>query len=193
MKIMNIKKLYLLGCSSLLIATALPSLAVTLDVTFTANIRETTCDMAIEGGSGDGQNNTIPIGTGEKVSMDKIVNGDSAAQTTFKLKITECPSSLAALKTTVSGTQSALKNTALDNESTDSAAASYIGLTIARTTTPDAPFVIGSTTDNERLVWSTTEIANKEVPLVATLIETSSGKGTTGPFSALATFNFTYE
>lgn len=193
MKIMNIKKLYLLGCSSLLIATALPSQAVTLDVTFTANIRETTCDMAIEGGSGDGQNNTIPIGTGEKVSMDKIVNGDSAAQTTFKLKITECPSSLAALKTTISGTSSAIKKTALINTSTDSNATEYIGLTIARTTTPDAPFVIGSTTDSERLVWSTTEIASKEVPLVATLVETSSGKGTTGPFSTLATFNFIYE
>lgn len=193
MKIMNIKKLYLLGCSGLLIATALPCLATSLDVTFTANIRETTCDMAIEGGSGDGQNNTIPIGSGEKVSMDKIVNGDSAAQTTFKLKITECPSSLAALKTTVSGTKSALKNTALDNDSTDSAAASNVGLTIARTSESDAPFVIGSTTDSERLVWSSTEIANKEVSLVATLVETSTGKGTTGPFSTIATFNFTYE
>lgn len=167
MKIMNIKKLYLLGCSSLLIATALPSQAVTLDATFTANIRETTCDMAIE--------------------------GDSAAQTTFKLKITECPSSLAALKTTISGTSSAIKKTALINTSTDSNATEYIGLTIARTTTPDAPFVIASTTDSERLVWSTTEIASKEVPLVATLVETSSGKGTTGPFSTLATFNFIYE
>lgn len=33
-----------------------------LDVTFTATLRETTCDMKIEGGTGDGKANMIPIG-----------------------------------------------------------------------------------------------------------------------------------
>lgn len=54
MKIMSLKQLYLVGCSGILFATALPGQAASLDVTFTANLRETTCDMAIEGGSGDG-------------------------------------------------------------------------------------------------------------------------------------------
>ena len=55
MKIMSLKQLYLVGCSGILFATALPGQAASLDVTFTANLRETTCDMAIEGGSGDGK------------------------------------------------------------------------------------------------------------------------------------------
>jgi hypothetical protein len=35
-------------------------------VTFTANIRETTCDMKIVGGTGNGKNNTITIGPAAK-------------------------------------------------------------------------------------------------------------------------------
>lgn len=192
MKIMKLKKLYLLGCSGLLFATAFPGQAASLDVTFTATLRETTCDMAIEGGSGDGQNNTIPIGTNGTVGLDKIINGDSSAQTTFKLKITECPSSLQSLKTTVSGTQSTDSDKIIANGAA-SDAASNLGVSIARASATDAPFTINSTSDSTMLVWSSQEITNKEVPLVATLVETSAGKGTTGTFSALATFNFTYE
>lgn len=193
MKIMNLKKLYLLGCSGLLLATAFPSQAASLDVTFTALLRETTCDMAIEGGSGDGQNNTIPIGTSGTVSLDKILNGDSSAQATFKLKMTECPSSLQSLKTTVSGTKSGYINTVIVNGSSASDAADYMGIQIARTSATDAPFTINATADSGKIVWSSQEISNMEVPLVATLVETLSGKATTGTFSALATFNFTYE
>ncbi|MEB2419053.1 fimbrial protein [Citrobacter sp. R-1.5.2] len=192
MKIMKLKKLYLLGCSGLLFATAFPGQAASLDVTFTATLRETTCDMAIEGGSGDGQNNTIPIGTDGTVGLDKIINGDSSAQTTFKLKITECPASLQSLKTTVSGTQSADSDKIIANGAS-SDAATNLGVSIARASATDAPFTINSANDSTMLVWSNDEISNKEVPLVATLVETSAGKGTTGAFSALATFNFTYE
>ncbi|HHW4412384.1 fimbrial protein [Citrobacter freundii] len=193
MKIMRLKKLYLLGCSGLLFATACPSQATSLDVTFTATLRETTCDMAIEGGSGNGQNNTIPIGSGGTVSLDKIVNGDSSAQATFKLKITECPDSLQGLKTTITGTKSGYSDYIIVNGEGTADAASYLGLTIARVSATDAPFIINATTDTGRIVWSNAEISAKEVPLVAALAETSKGKGTTGDFSAVATFNFTYE
>ncbi|WP_393949407.1 fimbrial protein [Kluyvera intermedia] len=192
MKIMRLKKLYLLGCSGLLFATAYPTQATSLDVTFTATLRETTCDMAIEGGSGSGQNNTIPIGSGGTVSLDKIVNGDSSAQATFKLKITECPDSLQGLKTTITGTTTT-SNTVIDNGSSASNAAESIGISIARVSATDAPFTINASSDNGRIVWSSQEISGKEVPLVAMLVETSSGKGSTGDFSAMATFNFTYE
>ena len=53
--------------------------------------------------------------------------------------------------------------------------------------------MINAGSDTGRLVWTSQEINNKEVPLVATLVETQTGQGTTGAFSALATFNFTYE
>lgn len=192
MKIMSLKQLYLLGCSGILFATTLPGQATSLDVTFTANLRETTCDMAIEGGSGDGQNNTIPIGSGGIVGLDKVLNGDSSAQATFRLKITECPASLQSLKTTISGSKGD-SDTVIINGATATDAASNLGITIARVSATDAPFVVNASSDAGRLVWSSQEIGNKEVPLVATLVETQSGKGTTGTFSALATFNFTYE
>ncbi|QLY68315.1 fimbrial protein [Citrobacter freundii] len=193
MKIMRLKKLYLLGCSGLLFATAYPTQATSLDVTFTATLRETTCDMAIEGGSGNGQNNTIPIGSGGTVSLDKIANGDSSAQATFKLKITECPDSLQGLKTTITGTPSSYANYIIVNGSGEADAASFLGLTIARVSATDAPFTINATADTGRIIWSSAEISAKEVPLVATLAETRTGQGTTGDFSAVATFNFTYE
>ncbi|QMB07527.1 fimbrial protein [Kluyvera intermedia] len=193
MKIMRLKKLYLLGCSGLLFATAYPSQATSLDVTFTATLRETTCDMAIEGGSGNGQNNTIPIGSGGTVSLDKIVNGDSSAQATFKLKITECPDSLQGLKTTITGTKSGYSDYIIANGAGTANAASFLGITIARVSATDAPFTINTASDTGRIIWSSAEISAKEVPLVATLAETREGQGTTGDFSAVATFNFTYE
>lgn len=72
-------------------------------------------------------------------------------------------------------------------------AADYASVEIARASTPDAPFVVNSTVDAERLVWSPTEIQNKEVPLVATLRETQLNKMTIGEFQAVATFEFSYE
>lgn len=49
----------------LALAVSSQSMAIgtsSLDVTFTATLRETTCDMKIEGGTGDGKANMIPIG-----------------------------------------------------------------------------------------------------------------------------------
>lgn len=175
----------------LILALQTPSHAADLEVSFTATLRETTCDMKIEGGSGDGTNNTIPIGTAGKTNLADIVNGSDAASTPFKLKITECPDSLAALKTTITGTASALKM-AIANGATSSAAAN-MGVSIARVSASTTPFEVNSTDDAKRLVWTTAEINSKEVPLIARLVETETGKATTGNFSATATFNFVYE
>jgi len=186
------KVLTLAPLSALLImALQTPTYATNLDVTFTATLRETTCDMKIEGGTGDGTNNTIPIGTAGKTNLADIVNGSDAASTQFKLKIAECPDSLAALKTTITGTASPLK-TAIANGATSSASAN-MGVSIARVSASTAPFEVNSTDDTKRLVWTTAEINSKEVPLIARLVETQTGGATTGNFSATATFNFVYE
>ncbi|AJB69784.1 fimbrial protein [Enterobacter hormaechei] len=188
------KKMMLLTPLSTLLVLALSSqaMAASLDVTFTATLRETTCDMKIEGGTGDGNNNTIPIGTGGKTSLADIVSGSDAASTTFKLKIVNCPASLAKLKTTVTGSASGYVKAGIVNAATTSPA-DYMAVTVARVSAPDAPFEVNSTDDSKRLVWTTAEISSKEVPLVARLVETQAGKATTGNFSAIATFNFTYE
>lgn len=163
-----------------------------LDVTFTANIRETTCDMAISGGTGNGKNNTITLGTSGKTRIDTIAAG--TATTDFKLVLTECPSSLTSLKTTVSGSVSNLMKTAIANGITaTSGGASYVGVSIARTSAPTTLFEINSTDDSKRIVWTPGEITAKEVPLTAKLVETQAGSATTGQFSAVATFNFYYE
>lgn len=163
-----------------------------LDITFTATLRETTCDMKIEGGTGDGTDNTIPVGSGGKSSLGDIVNGSDAASTTFKLKMVECPSGLSVLKTTVSGSPSTDVNTAIVNAATSNPGAN-LGITIARSSAPTAPFTINSTDDAKRLLWSPTEISSGEVQLIARLVETKAGQATAGNFSATATFNFEYQ
>lgn len=171
--------------------SAMASGTLNLDLTLTATLRETTCDMALEGGSGDGTNNIIPIGSGGITQLDKIINADSSATTAFKLKIVDCPSSLTKLKTTITGNVSSIQ-TAIGNSATDNAA-SNVGVSIARAVTPDQPFEINATDDTKSLLWTSGEISAQEVPLVARLMETATGKGTTGIFSAIATFNFEYE
>jgi type 1 fimbria pilin len=167
--------------------------AQSVNVTFTANVLETTCEMKLEGGSGNGKNNTIPIGAAGKVSLDKIISRDNAAAAIFKIKIVECPGGLTSIKTTINGTPSGYLNTALTNGLSGEGTSSFIGVSIARSSADNQPFVINSTNDSQRLTWSSAEISAKEVSLISRLVETQPNKGTTGNFSAIATFNFNYE
>ncbi|WP_368542176.1 fimbrial protein [Enterobacter soli] len=195
-------KIAALNKKRLLVSTSLVAVLLTaagavraaenIDLTFSANIRETTCDIKIDGGTGDGTNNTLSIGANGNTRVDTIATG--AAKENFKLVITECPSSLNALKTSVSGTVSESLTTAIANSvGTEAGGAANIGLSIARASAPDAPFVINSTDDSKRLVWTRDEITAKEVGLVATLVETAADQAATGSFRAIATFNFSYE
>ncbi|EOC9362548.1 fimbrial protein [Enterobacter hormaechei] len=190
------KKTFSLTSLSTLLALALSSQAMAattnLDVTFTASLRETTCDVKIEGGAGDGKNNTIPIGTSGKTSLADITAGSDVASTTFKLKIVECPSSLQSLKTTITGIKSVYSDTIINNSATGTKA-DYTGVSIARSAAPAAPFTINATDDAKRLVWTAAEISSKEVSLIARMAETKAGLATTGDFSAVATFNFEYQ
>lgn len=163
-----------------------------LDVTFTATLREVTCDMRIEGGTGDGTDNTIPIGTDGKINVMDIISGSDAASSQFTLRIIECPNSLVTLKTTITGSASSSVKAAIANSATTNKA-DYTGVTLARVSAPNAPFEINATDDSKSLVWTATEIANLEVPLIARLVETQSGQATGGNFSAVATFNFEYQ
>lgn len=70
-----------------------------LDVNFTANIRETTCDMKLMGGTGSDTDQTLLIGNGGQVRLDDVKAGTANAN--FKIVIVECPASLTSLKATV--------------------------------------------------------------------------------------------
>jgi len=180
-------------CSAalLLICSSYAQAADNLDVTFSANIRETTCDIKIDGGTGDGTSNTITLGTDGKARVDDIANG--AVKFPFRLVITECPSSLTALKTVVSGTASDVKTALANSVTVPEGGAGNVALAISRADAPEVPFEINATDDSKRLVWTSSEINSKEVDLLATLIETKTDGAMTGQFSTLATFNFTYE
>ncbi|HCM1942774.1 TPA: fimbrial protein [Salmonella enterica subsp. salamae serovar 30:g,m,s:e,n,x] len=165
-----------------------------LDVNFTANVVETTCDMKLEGGEGNGDKQTLTIGDSNgQVRFEDITAGTATGN--FKIAIIECPASLSSLKTTIRGTAASYLPTSIKNSiSPDSGGgANYTGVSISRASAPTDWFTPNSTVDAERLVWSQTEIDSKEVALVATLRETVAGKLTVGDFQATATFEFNYE
>ncbi|MEI9483406.1 fimbrial protein [Enterobacter cancerogenus] len=164
-----------------------------LNVNFTANIRETTCDMKLVGGTGSDTRQTLKIGDSSgQVRLETVRAGTASAN--FKLVIVECPSSIKSLKTNIKGTPSGYLATGLINQiAKASGGADYAAVEIARASAQNAPFKINSTVDAERLVWSTQEITNKEVPLIATLRETQADQMTIGTFQSVATFEFIYE
>ncbi|MEE4406358.1 fimbrial protein [Enterobacter mori] len=163
-----------------------------LDINFTANIRETTCDMKLVGGTGSDTQQTLTIGNNGQVRLDDVKAGTANAN--FKIVIVECPSSLASLKTTVKGTPSGYLASGLVNQiAKANGGADFSAAEIARADAPDAPFIVNSLEDAERLVWSPSEIQNKEVNLVATIRETKANSMTIGDFQAVATFEFSYE
>ncbi len=184
-------------CGYSLIALAMLAMtgsaaATDLNVNFTANIRETTCDMKLVGGEGSDTQQTLTLGTNNQVRLDDVKAG--TANATFKIVMVECPASLTSLKTTVKGTQSGYLVSGLVNQiAKANGGADYSAAEIARADAPDAPFIVNSLEDAERLVWSPTEIQNKEVNLVATLRETQPNKMTIGDFQTVATFEFSYE
>ncbi|MBE8904984.1 fimbrial protein, partial [Escherichia coli] len=116
------------------------------------------------------------------------------ANANFKIVIVECPASLTSLKATVKGSQSGYLLSGLVNQKPKAdGGADFSAVEIARASAPEAPFIINSDDDAKRLVWSATEIQNKEIPLVATIRETKVNSMTVGDFEATATFEFSYE
>lgn len=184
-------------CGYSLIALAMLAMtgsaaATDLNVNFTANIRETTCDMKLVGGEGSDTQQTLTLGTNGQVRLDDVKAG--TANAAFKIVMVECPASLASLKTTVKGTKSGYLASGLVNQiAKTNGGADFSAAEIARADAPDAPFIVNSTVDAERLVWSPSEIQNKEVNLVATLRETKENSMTIGDFQTVATFEFSYE
>ncbi|HCL5252297.1 TPA: fimbrial protein [Salmonella enterica] len=164
-----------------------------MDVNFTANLRETTCDMKLAGGVGSDTQQTLTIGDGNgQVRLDDVKAGTAAAK--FKIIIIECPASLQSLKTTVRGSAAGYLPTGLKNLIDRSTGGTdFAAVEIARATAPEAPFKINSTIDAERLIWTSTEISNSEVELVATMRETQADRMLLGSFRTVATFEFSYE
>lgn len=159
-------------------------------IDFTATILVPSCDIRINGGTGD--NNTIAIGNGGKTSLDKILAGDSSASTPFSLEIISCSGPVSSLQTTINASQSATVSSAIDNDYSADDSAPFTGVQISRAS-GGKPFVINSTSDAERLVWTASEISNKRVDLKAQLISTDPAQSAPGIYRSSAQFVITYE
>ncbi|MEF4327867.1 fimbrial protein [Escherichia coli] len=164
--------------------------AENIDVDFVATVTETTCTMKIAKDSVD----ITTIGSDQysliipDVGLDKLVNFDSAAETTFKLVASGCSAGIGTIKTRISGTS--ISGKLIKNEATGSQVANNIGMGIKRKSTTGENYlaVDGSTSFN----WTTDEITNG-LPMTVALRETTPGAGQIGDFKAKATFSFTYE
>ncbi len=80
--------------------------------------------MKIEGGSGDGTSNVIPLGLTARCASIIILK-NAKATTNFKLKMVSCPPSLASLKTTISGSASPLTTAVRTHFPGDGSAGKY--------------------------------------------------------------------
>lgn len=178
-----------------------------IDITFRANIRDTTCDMTINDSD---SSSTIIIGADGKVSLGDIIkyqtseaaSGPTMAQ--FALKIKNCPESVTGIKASISGATSGYDSGTPKTillPGTGETGPTGVGLKFSRVSAPTSYFAIFAneteTSDNDAEVikWSPAEIDSKQVDLVARLVTTRIS-GTTpavGAFQATATFNFSYE
>lgn len=107
MRVYMKKNLFSMSVIALTTLTSLGTANATdLNVTFTANLLETTCNMKLVGGTGSDTEQTLKIGDSNgQVRLDAVKAGTATAN--FKIEIVECPSSLRSLKTTVKGTPAA--------------------------------------------------------------------------------------
>lgn len=176
-------------CGLLLCVT--PAVAQNLTVNFDATIQEPTCNVFIAAsadGSGAGSSAEIKFNA---VQLDKILNKDASARQVFSLKMDSCSAGLTRLVTTMKTSATLMNNQAIGNSLSGTGSAQNIGVTLARENAPDALFTLNSTTDAQRLVWSSTEMAAQVVALRATLV--ADAGATLGSYSGTATFETTYE
>lgn len=164
--------------------------ATDLNVDFVANVLETTCNISLEQDGNtninyDGMDNyslKIP-----DVRLEKVINGDGAAQADFKLVATGCSANVMKITTRIFG--SSISGALINNEATGDAA-SHIGMGFKRRNSEDSAFILPDNSD--AIQWSSDEMTNG-LPMTVALRETTAGAGTIGSFRAKATFNFTYE
>ncbi|ECJ9816634.1 fimbrial protein [Salmonella enterica] len=165
--------------------------AQNLTVNFDATIQEPTCNVYIAAspnGSGAGSSAEIKFNA---VQLDKILSKDASARQVFSLKMDSCTAGLTRLVTTIKTPTTLMSSQAIGNSLSGTGSAQNIGVTIARDNAPDTLFTLNSTTDSQRLVWSSAEISAQTVALRATLV--ADGGPTLGSYSGTATFETTYE
>ncbi|AUS64272.1 fimbrial protein [Escherichia albertii] len=164
--------------------------ATNIDVDFIATVTETTCTMKIvkdtvdiTDNGGDQYSLTIP-----DVGLDKLVNLDASAETSFKLVASGCSAGIGTITTRISGT--AISGNLIKNEATATPIANNIGMGIKRKSTTGETYLKPDSTTSFN--WTAAEISGG-LPMTVALRETTAGQGQIGNFRAKATFSFTYQ
>ncbi|ECC1691929.1 fimbrial protein [Salmonella enterica subsp. salamae] len=182
----------LLAAAVLAAIFPLTSQAEDINVDFTATVLATTCSMsiaALDGSSVSGDTtNGYKLAMGD-IGMDKIIKKSAASQKNFKLVASECSASMSSITTTL-GTSKSASGNFIKNESTDTGAATNIGMGFKRKSTMDETYLTPGT---GKITWTADERSANAVEMTVALRELTDGAGTIGTFSSTATFNFTYQ
>ncbi|EDU6364222.1 fimbrial protein [Salmonella enterica] len=182
----------LLFAAALVMLSPLTGQAEDINVDFTATVLATTCSMsiaALDGSTVTGNASsgyTLAFGD---VGMDKINQKTAESQKNFKFVASECSALMTSITTTLASSQSAQGNY-IKNESTDADAAANVGMGFKRKSTSGESYL---TPGSGKINWTTQERSANELEMTVALRELTEGAGVMGPFSAKATFNFTYQ
>ncbi|WP_260862623.1 fimbrial protein [Citrobacter sp. Marseille-Q6884] len=161
-----------------------------ISIDFTATIKESTCSMKITGGAGSDTHQTLTLGTGGKIGLDKIVNGDTEASANFRIVASNCTVGLSKISSKIAGKTPSTTTMLIEPTATGSGYTQNIGVGFFRkSATGSDMFEINQ---DGQIIWTADEIANG-LDLTAALRESIPGQGKIGDFKATATFSFSYE
>lgn len=183
---------YLLAASVLAILFPLAGQTEEINVDFTATVLATTCSMsiaALDGSTitGDATSGyTLDMGD---ISMDKVIKKTPESQKNFKFVASECSAEMTKITTTLA-TSSSASGAYIKNESAESGAAINVGVGFKQKNTTGETWLQPGT---GKFDWSEAQRTANEAEMTVALRELTEGAGTTGAFSAKATFNFTYQ
>ncbi|MBA3112979.1 fimbrial protein [Salmonella enterica] len=192
------KSVFIASTLGLGLMQPLAAQADNINVKFTATVTETTCWFVIDtsvspniksstkGGALSMYTLTMP-----NVSLDKIISGDSAAESNFTIirEPSTCSPGISTVEMKLKGF-AGYSGKLIKNGLTGDTAAANIGMGIRRQSDSSDAFL---TPDSATTVtWSRDEIANG-MPLTVALREIDAGGATTtGLFDATAIFNIIY-
>lgn len=176
--------------TTLLLLFTLPTMAQDISIDFTATIKESTCSMKITGGTGSDTHQTLTLGTGGKIGLDKIENKAAEASANFRIIASNCTPGLSKISSKIAGQIPSGSTTLIEPTATGTGYTQNIGVGFFRKSATDSDMF--KINQDGQIVWTADEITNG-LDLTAALRESKPGQGTIGDFKATATFSFSYE
>lgn len=184
----------LLAATALALLSPLAGQAEDINVEFRATVLATTCSMtiaaldgsAITGNAASGY--TLDMGD---VSLADIVKQTTSAEKNFKFVASQCSPEMTKITTALTATS--VSGSFITNESSETTAATNVGVGFKQKSTSGETWLTPGSASAGKFEWSQAQREANEVEMTVALRELTANAGTIGPFSAKATFNFTYQ